>query len=128
VTARVVTTRRAVTSRVTGSPWDDVASLNGARRIRMGKNKAKKGDGSSTRMVTTLAVTGGVFLLRKLLATAWTRVTGKVPPTDLTDPKVTLVEALAWSVATGIVVETARFAIVRSTMRKSLTDTGAESS
>jgi len=94
----------------------------------MGKNKAKKGDGSSTRMVTTLAVTGGVFLLRKLLATAWTRVTGKVPPTDLTDPKVTLVEALAWSVATGIVVETARFAIVRSTMRKSLTDTGAESS
>jgi len=94
----------------------------------MGKNKAKKGDGSSTRMVTTLAVTGGVFLLRKLLATAWTRVTGKVPPTDLTDPKVTLVEALAWSVATGIVVETARFAIVRSTMRKALTDTGAESS
>ena len=94
----------------------------------MGKNKAKKGDGSSTRMVTTLAVTGGVFLLRKLLATAWTRVTGKVPPTDLTDPKVTLVEALAWSVATGIVVETVRFAIVRSTMRKSLTDEGAESS
>jgi hypothetical protein len=73
----------------------------------MGKNKAKKGDGSSTRMVTTVAVTGGVFLLRKLLGTAWTRVTGKVPPTDLTDPKVTLVEALAWSVATGIVVETA---------------------
>ena len=66
--------------------------------------------------------------LRKLLGTAWTKVTGKVPPTDLTDPKVTLVEALAWSVATGIVVETARFAIVRSTMRKSPTETGAESS
>jgi hypothetical protein len=94
----------------------------------MGKNKAKKGDGSKSPMVTTVAVTGGVFLLRKILATAWTKVTGKVPPTDLTDPRVTLPEALAWSVATGIVVETVRFAIVRSTMRKSLTDEAAESS
>jgi hypothetical protein len=97
----------------------------------MGK-KNKTDSGSNARLLTTVAVTGGVFLLRKLLATAWTRVTGKVPPTDLTDPKVTLPEALAWSIATGIVVETARFAIVRSTMRKSLADagladTGAES-
>jgi hypothetical protein len=94
----------------------------------MGKSKGKKGDGSNARMLTTLAMTGGVFLLRKLLATGWTKVTGKVPPTDLTDPKVTLPEALAWAVATGIVVETARFAIVRSTMRKSLPDAGAETS
>ncbi|HEX7160440.1 MAG TPA: DUF4235 domain-containing protein [Trebonia sp.] len=94
----------------------------------MAKNKGKKGDGSNTRMLTTMAVTGGVFLLRKLLATAWTKVTGKNPPTDLTDPKVTLPEALAWSIATGIVVETARFAIVRSTMRKSLPESEAESS
>ena len=89
--------------------------------------KKKKDSGSSGRMAGTLALTGGVFLLRKLLATAWTKVTGKVPPTDLTDPKVTLVEALAWSVATGIVVETARFAFVRSTMRKSLQESGAKS-
>ena len=93
----------------------------------MGKGKAKKGDGSNTRLVTTMAMTGGVFLLRKLLATAWTKVTGKNPPTDLTDPKVTLVEALAWSVGTGIVVETLRFAIARSTMRKSLDEPVAES-
>jgi hypothetical protein len=73
-----------------------------------------------------VAVTGGVVVLRQILATAWTKITGKVPPTDLTDPKVTLAEALAWSVATGIVVETVRFAIVRSTMRKS-PDTEAES-
>jgi hypothetical protein len=94
----------------------------------MAKNKGKKGDNSNARMMTTMAVTGGVFLLRKLLATAWTKVTGKNPPTDLTDPKVTLPEALAWSIATGIVVETARFAIVRSTMRKSLSESEAESS
>jgi hypothetical protein len=94
----------------------------------MGKGKNKKDGGSSTQMVTTVAVTGGVFLLRKLLATAWTKITGKVPPTDLTDPKVTLPEALAWSVATGIVIEIARFAIVRSTMRKPVADADAEAS
>ena len=93
----------------------------------MANNKGKKGDGSNTRLATTVALTGGVFLLRKLLATGWTKVTGTVPPTDLSDPRVTLPEVLAWSIGTGIVVESARFAIVRSTMRKSLPDTGAES-
>jgi hypothetical protein len=94
----------------------------------MAKNKDKKGDAAKTGLLTTVAVTGGVFLLRKVLATVWTRVTGRVPPTDLTDPRVTLPEALAWAAATGIVVEAARFAIVRSTMRKALPETGAESS
>ena len=75
-------------------------------------------DGASGRMVSMIAVTGGIFLLRKLLATAWTRVTGKVPPTDLTDPKVTLPETLIWAVATGLVVETARFFIVRAMMSR----------
>ena len=90
--------------------------------------KKNKGGGSNTRMVGTVALTGGVFLLRKVLATAWTKVTGKVPPTDLSDPKVTLVEALAWSIATGIVVETLRFYVVRSTMKKPLAEAEAESS
>ena len=93
----------------------------------MGK-KNKKDSGSNTRLITTIATTGGVFLLRKVLATAWTKITGKVPPTDLTDPKVTLPEALAWAVATGVVVEAARFVIVRSTMRKPLADAVTESS
>jgi hypothetical protein len=93
----------------------------------MGKGK-KKDSGSNARMATTVAMTGGVFLLRKLLGTAWTKVTGKVPPTDLTDPKVTLPEALAWSIATGIVIETARFFIVRSTMKKALPESEAEAS
>ena len=90
--------------------------------------KKNKGGGSNTRMVGTVALTGGGFLLRKVLATAWTKVTGKVPPTDLSDPKVTLVEALAWSIATGIVVETLRFYVVRSTMKKPLAESDAESS
>jgi hypothetical protein len=93
----------------------------------MAKSK-NKDSGSNSRLVTTVAVTGGVFVLRKLLGTAWTKVTGRVPPTDLTDPKVTLFEALAWSIGTGLVIETARFFIVRSTMKKPLPESEAESS
>ncbi len=93
----------------------------------MAKDKSKKGDGSSTRLVTTIALTGGVFLLRKLLATAWTKATGRIPPTDLANPEVSLPEALAWAVATGLIVETARFAIIRGTMRRPA-DAGTEAS
>jgi len=87
----------------------------------------KKDGGGNGRMVGTMALSGGVFVLRKLLATTWTKITGKVPPTDLTDPKVTLVEALAWSIATGIVVETLRFYVIRSTMKKPVAESGSES-
>lgn len=90
--------------------------------------KKNKNAGSNGRIATTIAMTGGVFLLRKLLATAWTKLTGKVPPTDLTDPEVTLLEALAWSITTGVIIETARFFVVRATASKSLAETGAESS
>jgi uncharacterized membrane protein YjfL (UPF0719 family) len=81
----------------------------------MGK---KKGDAASG-IATTLATAGALMVLRKVLATVWTKITGKVPPTDLTDPKDSLPETLAWAVATGVIVETARFAIVRMTMRRS---------
>ena len=80
----------------------------------MAQENEGQGDGTSGRLISMVAVTGGIFLLRKLLAIAWTRVTGKVPPTDLTDPKVTLPETLVWAVATGLIVETARFFIVRA--------------
>jgi Protein of unknown function (DUF4235) len=90
--------------------------------------KSKGSGGSSTRLVTTMATTGGLIVLRKVLAAAWTKITGKVPPTDLTDPKVTLPEALAWAVATGLVLETVRFAIVRATTRRALPDSDAAAS
>lgn len=80
--------------------------------------KSEGSGGSSTRLVTTLATTGGLMVLRKVLAAAWTKITGRKPPTDLTDPKVTLPEALVWGVATAVVLETVRFGIVRATMRR----------
>ena len=57
-------------------------------------------------------------MLRKVLAIAWTKVTGKEPPTDLSDPKVTLPEALIWSVILAAIVETARFGITRAARRQ----------
>jgi hypothetical protein len=89
----------------------------------------KKGDGgTSAKLVTTMATAGGVFVLRKVLATAWTKITGKEPPTDLANPKVTLPEVLIWAVTTGVIVEAAKFAIVRGTMRKQATGAEAEAS
>ena len=89
----------------------------------------KKGDGSGGtggRLATTLAMAGGVFLLRKLLAMAWTKATGKTPPTDINDPELKLPELLVWSIATGIVIESARYAIAHATARKAVTDGTAE--
>jgi len=87
----------------------------------------KKGDGAtSAKLVTTLATVGGVFVLRKVLATVWTKITGKEPPTDLANPKVTLPEVLIWAVATGVIVEAAKFAIARGTMRKPVADAEVE--
>ena len=94
----------------------------------MSKKKGEGSGGSSTRLVTTLATTGGLMVLRKLLAAAWTKITGKNPPTDLTDPKVTLPEALACGVGTALVLETVRFAIVRATMRKPAPDSDTSAS
>ena len=80
---------------------------------------SKKKDGSGGHMGLTLATAGGAFILRKLLAMAWTKIFGKEPPIDLTDPKVTLVEAVGWAVLLAAVVEIARFGMVRAIIRRS---------
>lgn len=81
-------------------------------------SKKKKKDGSGGHLAVTLATAGGVFVLRKVLATAWTKITGKEPPTDLSDPRVTLPEALGWAVTTAVIVETARFGLMRAARRQ----------
>jgi len=82
--------------------------------------KKKKNDGSGGNLPVMLVSTGVGLLVRKALATGWTKVTGKEPPIDLTDPRVTLVEALGWAVLLGITVETARFYIIRATAKRAL--------
>jgi hypothetical protein len=80
---------------------------------------SKKKDGASGgHMAITLTSTAAAFGLRKVLGTLWTKSTGKEPPTDLSDPKVTLPEALIWAVLTAIIVETARFMLMRAARRQ----------
>jgi hypothetical protein len=89
----------------------------------MSKNK---GDGSGGKLATTVAMAAGVFLLRKLLAFGWTKATGKNPPTDINDPELKLPELLAWSLATGLVIESARYAIAHAAARKAVAEGTAE--
>ena len=79
---------------------------------------SKKKDASGGNMMVTVAITAVPFLLRKLLATAWTKVVGKEPPIDLTDPKVTFAEAIGWAIVLAIIVESARFGITRPAAAK----------
>ena len=79
---------------------------------------SKKKDSSGGGMGLTLVSVGVPLLMRKVAGIIWSKVVGKEPPTDLTDPKVTFVEALSWSVVMAIIVETARFGITRSAAKR----------
>ena len=90
---------------------------------------SKKKDGSGGHMPVTLVIALVPLVLRKVLAVVWTKVVGREPPTDLTDPRVTFPEALGWAVVMAIIVESARFGITRSARRRSAVEaasTGSE--
>ena len=65
------------------------------------KNKEDFG----TKVVNGLAAMAAAFVARKVLILAWTKVTGKEPPTNPEDPQVGLREALGWSMMAGVAVE-----------------------
>jgi hypothetical protein len=71
-----------------------------------------------TRLMYGLATMAAVFVARKLLMFAWTKATGKEPPTNPEDPRVALAEALGWSALVGITVGTVRVLAIRAVSRK----------
>lgn len=85
-----------------------------------GKDEKDKhsGGGLGTRVLGTLAAMGAAFIARKLITFAWTRATGKVPPSHPEDPQVGLGEALTWAILTGVGVEAARLIATRAMARK----------
>jgi hypothetical protein len=89
---------------------------------------SKKKDGSGGNAVIAIAGIAVPLVLRKVLMTVWTKVVGKEPPTDLTDPKVTFLEALGWAVALAVVIESARFGVMRSARRRSALESAAAES
>jgi hypothetical protein len=89
---------------------------------------SKKKDGSGGNAFIAIAGIAVPLVLRKVLMTVWTKVVGKEPPTDLTDPKVTFLEALGWAVALAVVIESARFGIMRTARRRSALESAATES
>ena len=77
----------------------------------------QKGGGSGSRVFPVLATAIAMYLARRAVTMAWTRTTGKVPPTDPADPSVSLLEALSWAAIAGITVEAARLLATRATIR-----------
>ena len=80
----------------------------------MADNKADLG----TRLISGLAAMIAAFLARKVVTFAWTKATGKEPPTHPEDPQVGLREALGWSMLVGVTVECARLLATRAAARR----------
>ena len=67
----------------------------------------RRGEGWTKALGATAAFAAG-YGARKLVTVGWKQITGKEPPNDPHDPKVSLGEALAWAVALGVSMEVAR--------------------
>jgi hypothetical protein len=80
----------------------------------------------STRMIYAMTTMSTAFVARKLLIFAWTKITGKKPPTNPEDPQVALVEALGWSVLVGITIATVRVLAIRAVSRRAISSTDRE--
>jgi hypothetical protein len=77
----------------------------------------KRGDGG-TKAVGAVAAFAAAFAARKLITAAWTRLTGKEPPSDPQDPQVSIGEAVSWAVIMGAGIETARLLAGRAATRR----------
>lgn len=71
-----------------------------------------------TKIFTAVAAMAAAFVARKVITLAWTKATGKEPPTHPEDPQVGLREALGWSMLTGVAVESARLLATRAAARR----------
>ncbi len=67
-----------------------------------------------TRVFNALTTMVAGFIARKAITFAWTKVTGKKPPVNPEDPGVAMVEALSWSVLTGVTVAAIRLLAIRA--------------
>jgi hypothetical protein len=95
-----------------------------AKEVVMADNQKK--EDFSTRAFNTLTMLAAPFIARKAITVVWTRVTGKKPPTNPEDPGVAFVEALTWSVLTGVTVATLRLLATRAVARRALTSADRE--
>jgi hypothetical protein len=81
-------------------------------------DKADRKVDLGTKVVSAVAAMAAAFIARKVITFAWTKATGKEPPTHPEDPQVALPEALGWAVLAGVTVEAARLLATRAAARK----------
>ena len=87
---------------------------------------SKKKEDFGTRAFNTMTMMAASFVARKAITVVWTKVTGKKPPTNPEDPGVAFVEALSWSVLTGVTVAAFRLLAIRAVARKALSGADRE--
>lgn len=75
----------------------------------------KKSGDDGGKLIVTLAMTGAVFVAKKVLGAAWSRTTGHEAPTDPRDRTVSLIEALGYAALAGIVGEVVKLLVARAT-------------
>ena len=80
----------------------------------------KKKEDFGTRVFNTLTTMAAGFIARRVVTFLWTKVTGKEPPRNPEDPGVAMVEALSWSVLTGVTVAALRLLAIRAVARRTL--------
>ena len=79
---------------------------------------SKKKEEIGTRVFNAVTLMAASFVARKAITLAWTKITGKKPPVNPEDPGVAFVEALTWSVLTGITVAAVRLLAIRAVARR----------
>jgi hypothetical protein len=80
----------------------------------------KPGD-SRSRAIATIAALGAAFITRKVVTTAWTKITGKEPPENPEDPEVGWAEAMGWAAMMGVAVSIARLLATRLVHKQAYT-------
>ena len=78
---------------------------------------AKRSD-SGSRAVSAVVGLAAAFAARKVIGFAWTKITGKEPPSNPEDPQVALRDALIFGILIGAGVHTARLLATRATARR----------
>ena len=79
---------------------------------------ADKRPDAFSQMVGVMAGLVAGFGTRKLVTAGWKKLTGKEPPSDPRDLRVSLSEALSWAIVLGVAMETARLVAIRVTTRQ----------
>jgi hypothetical protein len=100
-----------ISTQRTGAAGESTGGPAGIREDRMAE---KRGDGAGGKALNAVAALGATFVARKVATMAWTKITGKEPPSDPEDPAVGMAEALGWAIAMGVVVAAVRVLAVRA--------------